>query len=386
MDILLADDSSVIHKVIAMSLSNLYNCKEVLSFEHLTTELESRYKASTTENDFCDELLVICSGHLSGLKTVHQLKKLGSKYHNTKFIILIGSFDSINQSDFIKAGFTNILKKPFSEEQIIRLVSSVVKKTPFMADDQKIISQQNPQPLHSPQISQNPKISEKSPTIPTTSKPVSSLHYPPKVDIHPSQDNLPSISQIQGGTSDPGDLTAMDKRDSYRAKANNLITNENNPSKSVSSIEQACSLAKSYIHNPDSIDIDRDNQSNRNNSQQMSGVGSDTKYSFSDDSLNNDHHSSKSDHTNEYHHNNTYRSDHQDSRLLKNQSQDLTPLTLTPLQLNLLSAEVFARIKDSLSIEIKQQIEQWAKQGLDNQLKNIIKNELRDLADQRSRL
>ena len=412
MDILLAEDSSVIHKVITMSLSNRYQFKEVLTFEHLSLELKKSHKINVDQlknsNNF-QYPLVICSAHLSGLNSIDQLKNLSNEYSGKlKFIILTGSYDSIDQSEFVAAGFYNILKKPFSAEQIIKLVSTMsinntnnTNKT-GVSNNSYIKTDKNNTENNTDKINyHNVKDANSSGFLQDNSQQVSGgSAYPTKLPnleklnvYNPSFGTTPtkSANNLKNKNSDPTELARSymnlpyEKQEKIHKSQKTLMSTQSSSIEPYEGADHVTNPQRFYAKSNQSL-TDNDNNLDANKNKFIKN-----SHNYNNTTIKNSISNDESEINTKY---NKYKSaskknSSSQSPVLSDQNlidSHLKGITLTPLQLNLLSAEVLERIKDVLKDEISAQINQYANNNLEKHLKELIKDELRDLADQRSRL
>lgn len=114
--IIVADDSQTIQKVIKISFANqgheLVSC---LSENELMKNLNQ------------GEALVLLDFSLSENKSGYDLAKIiKEKNKNVPILALLGTFDSIDESQFQKSGFSDKLVKPFETEKFLRKCESLL--------------------------------------------------------------------------------------------------------------------------------------------------------------------------------------------------------------------------------------------------------------------
>lgn len=109
--ILIADDSLTIQKVINITLANSgYELFECLNEEDLLKKIES--------NDFD---LILLDFNLSDTKSGYELSKLiHSKLPEAKIMVMLGTFDTVDESQFIGNGIADKIVKPFESSKFIK--------------------------------------------------------------------------------------------------------------------------------------------------------------------------------------------------------------------------------------------------------------------------
>lgn len=118
MELLLADDSPTIQKVMTLSFQkSSYRVTVVHSFAELKTQL------ATSPNPF---RLLICDANLSGLDGAGELRAAVSRASDLKVLVLKGSYDPFDEEAFLEAGFSHILAKPFTVAQMLLRVQDLV--------------------------------------------------------------------------------------------------------------------------------------------------------------------------------------------------------------------------------------------------------------------
>lgn len=109
--ILIADDSLTIQKVINITLANSgYELFECLNEEDLLKKIES--------NDFD---LILLDFNLSDTKSGYELSKLiHSKLPEAKIMVMLGTFDTVDESQFTGNGIADKIVKPFESSKFIK--------------------------------------------------------------------------------------------------------------------------------------------------------------------------------------------------------------------------------------------------------------------------
>jgi CheY-like chemotaxis protein len=111
-NILIADDSATIQKVISLAL-NPYD---------VTLSIASSLAEAIKKSKQYNFDLKIVDANLPGLSRPEDLKPLGL----ANVLILFGSFENADEKAYEDAGFTQILKKPFSAQDIVSMISSKI--------------------------------------------------------------------------------------------------------------------------------------------------------------------------------------------------------------------------------------------------------------------
>ncbi|MCX6119067.1 MAG: response regulator [Proteobacteria bacterium] len=107
--ILVVDDSTPIQKVIKIAFSKYP--VEIFSAGSLNEALRECDKAKPD--------LIIADGSLPGVTSASDFSKLMAKSHGAAMIMLMGSYDSVRESDLRAAGFETIVKKPFDAIELL---------------------------------------------------------------------------------------------------------------------------------------------------------------------------------------------------------------------------------------------------------------------------
>ena len=115
--ILVADDSLTIQKVIAITLANTdYELVECLSHKDLVSSLES------------DEFdLVLLDFNLSDSKTGYELgKEIRNISKTVSILAMLGTFDTIDESELSSCGIGDKIVKPFESEKFIQKCTALI--------------------------------------------------------------------------------------------------------------------------------------------------------------------------------------------------------------------------------------------------------------------
>ena len=109
--VLIADDSLTIQKVIGITLaSSGYELVECVNEDELFKKVES---------DHFD--LILLDFNLSDTKSGYELsKKINSIMPNAAIIVMLGTFDSIDESQFSTSGIADKIVKPFESSKFIK--------------------------------------------------------------------------------------------------------------------------------------------------------------------------------------------------------------------------------------------------------------------------
>ena len=109
--VLIADDSLTIQKVIGITLANSgYELVECVNEDELFKKIES---------DHFD--LILLDFNLSDTKSGYELsKKINSIMPSAAIIVMLGTFDSIDESQFAASGIADKIVKPFESSKFIK--------------------------------------------------------------------------------------------------------------------------------------------------------------------------------------------------------------------------------------------------------------------------
>lgn len=127
--LLLIDDSRTIQRVVRLAFHN-----SDLSLHFASNLMEA---ISGTESHKPD--IVLADASLPGAKAPHSYMELKKRWVNVPFIILVGSYDSVDREDFVRVGLDCFLNKPFDARDLIELVDRFISKNKLKAvEDQTI--------------------------------------------------------------------------------------------------------------------------------------------------------------------------------------------------------------------------------------------------------
>ncbi len=107
--ILVVDDSTPIQKVIKIAFTKY--AVEIFSAGSLNEALRE-----------CEKMrpdLIIADGSLPGVSTAGDFSRLMTKSQGAAMVMLMGSYDSVRESDLRAAGFDTIVKKPFDAIELL---------------------------------------------------------------------------------------------------------------------------------------------------------------------------------------------------------------------------------------------------------------------------
>ena len=154
--LLVADDSSTIQKVIKIAFHRFpVELIEASSFLDALTSIGQ---------DVPDALIIDAS--LPGTNGPNDFQRLRQEAKGAPVLLLIGSYDSVDEAAFRQAGFNHLLKKPFESGDIIEAIESLVG-TPLSGQSPTL----PPPPISSPAraMAAVPKV----PTLPVPAPPLS---------------------------------------------------------------------------------------------------------------------------------------------------------------------------------------------------------------------
>ncbi len=117
--ILVADDSSTIQKVIKIALSrHPLEIVEAGSYLEALTAVAAQPPA-----------LLIIDASLPGARGPEDFAKLAAEAHGAPLLLLVGTYDSVDEGAFRQAGFQQFLKKPFESIDIVQAVEGLLGPT-----------------------------------------------------------------------------------------------------------------------------------------------------------------------------------------------------------------------------------------------------------------
>ena len=133
--VLVADDSLKIQKVIGITLANSgYDLVECVNEDELFKKVES---------DHFD--LILLDFNLSDSKTGYELsKKINSIIPNVAIIVMLGTFDSIDESQFASSGIADKIVKPFESSKFIKKCRDLldgIRQTPTISSESNSINE-----------------------------------------------------------------------------------------------------------------------------------------------------------------------------------------------------------------------------------------------------
>ena len=130
--VLVADDSLTIQKVIGITLSNSgYDLVECL------TEADLNLKIKSNKFD-----LVLLDFNLSDSHSGYDLaKQINASMPDAAIIIMLGTFDIVDESKFDACGITDKIVKPFESSKFIKKCRDLLEGNRPAASDKKKISE-----------------------------------------------------------------------------------------------------------------------------------------------------------------------------------------------------------------------------------------------------
>lgn len=134
--VLVADDSLTIQKVIGITLANSgYELVECLNEADLFRKIQS--------NHFD---LVLLDFNLSETRTGYEIsKQINQKLPNTSIIVMLGTFDTVDESRFEDCGITDKIVKPFESSKFIKKCRDLLDEARSVEAPKKEKSVQVPQ-------------------------------------------------------------------------------------------------------------------------------------------------------------------------------------------------------------------------------------------------
>lgn len=122
-NILVIDDSETIHKVIRLAFHQL---NASITDCHSLTQASSLFEMGI-ENQKPD--IVLADASLPGGgdgQAANAYASLQAKLGNVPFLILIGSYDSVDESSFEQVGLRSFIKKPFDSQDLVDKVGGLL--------------------------------------------------------------------------------------------------------------------------------------------------------------------------------------------------------------------------------------------------------------------
>ena len=114
--VLVADDSTPIQKVIKIAFSKY--AVEIITASSLLEALK--------ESDRVNPDIIIADAGLPGVSAASDFLKLTAKFQNIPIVILMGSYESVRESDLRASSLSHIIKKPFDAMELLTLVEGLV--------------------------------------------------------------------------------------------------------------------------------------------------------------------------------------------------------------------------------------------------------------------
>jgi DNA-binding response OmpR family regulator len=112
--LLLIDDSQTIQKVVNLAFQN----------SHMTVRYVSSLIEALSEGEQLIPDIVVADASLPGSRAPQIYSDLRKKWNHIPFVVLIGSYDTIDRESFVRCGIDCFLQKPFDAGEL----TSIVKK------------------------------------------------------------------------------------------------------------------------------------------------------------------------------------------------------------------------------------------------------------------
>ena len=114
--ILVVDDSTTIQKVIRIAFSRF--AASVLT--------ATSYIEALAEVNRSKPTVILADANLSGARSLQHFKRLTEAAEDVPMLLLVGSYEGIDEAAFQSAGFKWFLKKPFEAADIVRKVGEIL--------------------------------------------------------------------------------------------------------------------------------------------------------------------------------------------------------------------------------------------------------------------
>lgn len=410
MDLLLADDSPAIQKVMSLSLGgSTYRVSMVSTLVEMKKQL--------AHSDYSYSLL-ICDGNLPGLAAPEELAVATHDYPNLKVLILRGSYDPFDEKSFSRAGFSQVLSKPFSVQQILSWVNTLAPLPELRTEPELGASSLSDQPTQStPGASshlQGSQIQQPSYSSPVAPPPSSDASYTAssQLSFDPSTEarragavpcapaDLPDLprpggaadsSSYSGGSATAGVVESLRGTQAYSASSNDspahLSSSHSAPSSNPGAYSGRRRSSSSDTSGLYEASIGGSERQGMNASAPLEA------YRGAWDVV--EGRSSASPRAHDLSGARTVPADihTETSSMTASTGATATPSNavqrprhLSSLELDLVVAEVWSRLQKGLQHEIDEALERLVQKGLDRELRDVIRAELRTLVDERARL
>ena len=374
MDILIADDSSAIQKVVRIAFKDtIFQTADVDSVDFLSARLRMLSPAA-----------VLVNPKLPGLKGPLELKQI---VDNIPVVLLVGTYDYIDVDEWSKAGFSHMMKKPFDGKALVRLVSSLIgmekpdpnskqgsqsdRKGVFQGLEMSLLAgghfEESASTRASPHLNQSEDRGKKA----FSELELSSLNFP-DLSMGQGKPKAPSAPSIE-------DARVLSLPDLPHQKANprgiegDRSSMVNELGKKIDPLNSAPALSGSQAFGSDFSTDSRISPSSNYLSQGTSGRGGEKLDSNtlgvnslgklgSEDLLESGIKRRIDD--------------------LLTSSQSITP----PFQLENLIANIWPRLQDLIRIEVRQYLDGQIKSQIPQMAKDVITGEIRRLTDEKARI
>ncbi len=164
--LLVIDDSTTIQKVVQIAFAKL----------NIEVRIASSYIEAMNEVNEAVPNVVIADSSLPGIRGPEDYGNMRRQLSHTPFIILIGSYDGLNEESFRSFGFDHFLRKPFEASDLINCVELAIghslqqRTRPLTAEEMAPVDQVAGEsmpgiPPPPPLRSAEPAISEAKPSV-----------------------------------------------------------------------------------------------------------------------------------------------------------------------------------------------------------------------------
>lgn len=189
---LIIDDSSTIQKVVQLAFAP-FDVEIVAANSYIEAISESNQGALT---------LILADASLPGIKGAADYQNLQSKLDDVPFVVLIGSYDGINQSDFSEVGFEHFLNKPFAAVDLILTAWKAIGKSLEPAD-------QAGAPPPAPPVPTTPPVSRAQPEteVKFSLELEDNEQSPASIDLSDEKEHSPEPSQEAPESVEPLSVT-----------------------------------------------------------------------------------------------------------------------------------------------------------------------------------
>lgn len=189
---LVIDDSSTIQKVVELAFAP-YSVSIIPAASYLEA-------INVVNQDKID--LVIADASLPGIKGARDYADLQNQFDGVPFIILLGSYDGVDQASFHQYGFKSFLPKPFEAADLIAGASQALGRE---IGNKAAKSSPPPPPASTPQTAVLPDTKPSTKIFPKTEP---SSRKDQSYDSEPEPPPVSSMSRLDISDVDVGDFSA----------------------------------------------------------------------------------------------------------------------------------------------------------------------------------